>query len=161
VVPDRQEGLRGAPGHLARRSSTVAAVSPKEIADLVQLRKARDFMDRNYAQRLSVPAVAGRASMSPAHFSRKFHATYGETPYSFLMTRRIERALALLRQGATVTDVCFEVGCVSLGSFSSRFTEIVGENPSQYRERDHRPFEVVPPCVSKVRTRPHRVVLGA
>ena len=116
-------------------------------------------MDRNYAQRLSVPALASRALMSPAHFSRKFREAYGETPYSYLMTRRIERAMALLRQGATVTDACFAVGCVSLGSFSSRFTAIVGETPSHYRERDHRGFEVVPPCVSKIRTRPHRVLV--
>lgn len=132
-------------------------MSPEEIADLVHLRRARDFMDRKYAQRLSVPALADRALMSSAHFSRKFRATYGETPYSYLMTRRIERAMALLRQGATVTDACFEVGCVSLGSFSSRFTEIMGESPSQYRDRDHSAFGVVPPCVSKVGTRPHRV----
>lgn len=136
-------------------------MSPEEIADLTYLRRARDFMDRNFAQRLSVPALAERSLMSPAHFSRKFRATYGETPYSYLMTRRIERAMALLRQGATVTDACFDVGCVSLGSFSSRFTEIVGESPSQYRDHDHRAFEVVPPCVSKVRTRPHRVPVEA
>ena len=92
--------------------------------------------------------------MSPAHFSRQFRAAYGETPYSYLMTRRIERAKALLRQGMSVTDTCVTVGCTSLGSFSSRFTEIVGETPSQYRARDHRDLEVVPPCVSKVATRP-------
>lgn len=131
-------------------------MSPEEIADLVQLRRARDFMDRNYSQSLSVPALAERALMSPAHFSRKFRAAFGETPYSYLMTRRIERAMALLRHGVSVTDTCFAVGCASLGSFSSRFTEIVGESPSQYRDRDHRSFDVVPPCVSKVRTRPHR-----
>jgi AraC-like DNA-binding protein len=94
--------------------------------------------------------------MSPAHFSRKFRAAYGETPYSYLMTRRIERAKALLRAGASVTDTCFAVGCTSLGSFSSRFTEIVGETPSQYRARDHRDLQVVPSCVSKVATRPSR-----
>ena len=92
--------------------------------------------------------------MSPAHFSRKFRAAYGETPYSYLMTRRIERAKALLRQGMSVTDTCMAVGCTSLGSFSSRFTEIVGETPSRYRARDHRDHEVVPPCVSMVATRP-------
>src|SRR5689334_23941725 len=94
--------------------------------------------------------------MSPAHCSRKFRAAYGETPYSYLMTRRIERAKALLRQGMTVTDACFAVGCTSLGSFSSRFTEIVGETPSQYRGRDHRDTQVVPACVSKVMSRPQR-----
>ena len=94
----------------------------------------------------------GPRSMSPAHFSRKFRAAYGETPYSYLMTRRIERAKALLRQGMSVTDTCFAVGCTSLGSFSSRFTEIVGETPSQYRAHDHRALEVVPSCVSQVAT---------
>ena len=113
-------------------------------------------MDRHFAQTLSVPALAQQACMSPAHFSRKFRATYGETPYSYLMTRRIERAMALLRQGLTVTDACMAVGCSSLGSFSSRFAEIVGETPSAYRNRDHRSFDVIPPCVSKVRTRPQR-----
>jgi AraC-like DNA-binding protein len=94
--------------------------------------------------------------MSPAHFSRKFRATYGETPYSYLMTRRVERAKALLRQGMSVTDACMAVGCTSLGSFSSRFSEIMGESPSQYRARDHSHMEVVPPCVAKVATRPSR-----
>ncbi len=113
-------------------------------------------MDRDYAQPLDVPAMAHAALMSPAHFSRKFRAAYGETPYSYLMTRRIERAKALLRQGMSVTDTCFAVGCTSLGSFSSRFSEIVGETPSQYRARDHREHEAVPECVSKVMTRPRR-----
>ena len=131
-------------------------MSPEEIANLVQMRRSRDFMDRNYAQRLDVPAMASRAFMSTAHFSRKVRATYGETPYSYLMTRRVERAKALLRRGVPVTEACFAVGCVSLGSFSSRFSEIVGETPSQYRARDHGDFEVVPPCVSKFRTRPRR-----
>lgn len=131
-------------------------MSPEEIADLVQLRRARDYMDRNYAQRLDVPEMAKAALMSTAHFSRKFRAAYGETPYSYLMTRRIERAKALLRDGLSVTDACMTVGCTSLGSFSSRFTEIVGETPSEYRDRDHRGFERVPPCVAKVRTRPQR-----
>lgn len=131
-------------------------VTPSDIDELVQLRRARDFIDRNYAERLDVPAIAGRALMSTAHFSRRFRAVYGETPYSYLMTRRIERSKALLRSGMSVTDTCFAVGCSSLGSFSSRFTEIVGDTPSQYRARDHRGFEAMPPCVSKMRTRPHR-----
>jgi AraC-like DNA-binding protein len=131
-------------------------VTPEELADLAHLRRARDFIDRAYAQPLDVPAMAAAALMSPAHFSRKFRAAYGETPYSYLMTRRIERAKALLRQGMTVTDACFAVGCTSLGSFSSRFTEIVGETPSEYRARDHRGTEVVPACVSKVMSRPRR-----
>lgn len=138
------------------RSRSVVGVTPDEIADLVHLRRARDLMDRDYAQPLDVPAMARTALMSPAHFSRKFRAAYGETPYSYLMTRRIERAKALLRRGVSVTDTCVAVGCTSLGSFSSRFTEIVGETPSHYRGRDHRNLEVVPPCVSMVATRPRR-----
>jgi transcriptional regulator GlxA family with amidase domain len=118
-------------------------------------------MDREYAQPLDVPAMARAALMSPAHFSRKFRAAYGETPYSYLMTRRIERAKALLRQGKSVTDTCVAVGCTSLGSFSSRFTEIVGMTPSQYRERDHSQFEIVPSCVSQFVTRPQRTPVNA
>ena len=95
--------------------------------------------------------------MSPAHFSRQFRAAYGETPYGYLMTRRIERAKALLRRGdRSVTEVCLEVGCTSLGSFSTRFTEIVGESPSAYRARDHRAGATVPACVAKAWTRPER-----
>lgn len=131
-------------------------MTPEELADLAHLRRARDLMDRNYAEPLDVPAMASAAVMSPAHFSRKFRAAYGETPYSYLMTRRIERAKALLRNGMSVTDACMAVGCTSLGSFSSRFTEIVGETPSQYRSHDHSDLEVVPPCVTKVATRPRR-----
>lgn len=131
-------------------------MTPEELADLVYLRRARDLIDRDYASPLDVPSMARAAQMSPAHFSRKFHTAYGETPYSYLMTRRVERAQALLRQGASVTETCFSVGCTSLGSFSSRFTEIVGETPSRYRSRDHRGFEAVPPCVSKMATRPRR-----
>jgi len=134
-------------------------MTPEEMADLAHLRRARDLMDRDYAQPLDVPAMARAALMSPAHFSRKFRAAYGETPYSYLMTRRIERAKALLRQGMSVTDTCIAVGCTSLGSFSSRFTEIVGQTPSQYRARDHRDHEVIPPCVSMVATRPRRTTV--
>jgi AraC-like DNA-binding protein len=135
-------------------------MTPEEIADLVQLRRARDRIDRDYAQPLDVPAMARTALMSPAHFSRKFRSAYGETPYSYLMTRRIERAKALLRQGQSVTDTCVAVGCTSLGSFSSRFTEIVGVSPSRYRHRDHRDLEVVPSCVSMFVTRPRRTAVA-
>ena len=131
-------------------------MTPEELADLAHLRRARDQIDRAYAEPLDVPAMAQVALMSPAHFSRRFRAAYGETPYSYLMTRRIERAKALLRDGTTVTDACMAVGCTSLGSFSSRFTEIVGETPSAYRARDHSAHEAIPPCVSKVVTRPQR-----
>ena len=115
-------------------------------------------MDRDYASPLDVPALARVALMSPGHFSRSFREAYGETPYSYLMTRRIERAKALLRRGdLSVTDVCFEVGCTSLGSFSSRFTELVGESPSAYRARSHDESAAIPACVAKVYTRPVRI----
>jgi AraC-like DNA-binding protein len=131
-------------------------MTPDELADLAHLRRARDLIDRQYAEPLDVPTMARAALMSPAHFSRRFRAAYGETPYAYLMTRRIERAQELLRKGMSVTDACVTVGCTSLGSFSSRFTEIVGETPSQYRARDHRHHELVPACISKVATRPRR-----
>lgn len=125
--------------------------------DLAHLRRARDLMDREYARPLDVPAMARTALMSPAHFARQFRVAYGETPYSYLMTRRIERAKALLRRGdLSVTNVCMEVGCTSLGSFSARFTELVGESPSAYRARDHSDLADVPACVAKVLTRPGR-----
>lgn len=127
------------------------------LEDLRQLRRARDVMDRDYAEPLDVPALARVALMSPGHFSRSFRAAYGETPYSYLMTRRIERAKALLRRGdLSVTDVCFEVGCTSLGSFSTRFTELVGESPSAYRARSHGSGEPIPACVAKFLLRPVR-----
>jgi transcriptional regulator GlxA family with amidase domain len=125
--------------------------------DLVLLRQARDQMDRDYAQPLDVPALARTALMSPGHFSRSFRAAFGETPYSYLMTRRIERAKALLRRGdLSVTEVCFAVGCTSLGTFSTRFTELVGESPSAYRARPHDAGAAIPPCVAKLMTRPIR-----
>lgn len=136
------------------------SVTPDELAELALLRRVRDFMDRNYQDRLSVPVLAERAAMSPAHFSRRFRTVYGETPYTYLMTRRIERAMMLLRCGATVTDACFAVGCVSLGSFSSSFRDIVGESPSQYQKRDHRGLATVPPCVVKRATRPLRTAVS-
>ncbi|WP_327163400.1 helix-turn-helix transcriptional regulator [Streptomyces zaomyceticus] len=127
------------------------------LEDLVRLRRARDAMDRDYALPLDVPALAGVALMSTGHFARSFRAAFGETPYSYLMTRRVERAKALLRRGdLSVTDVCFAVGCTSLGSFSSRFTELVGETPSSYRARRHEDGAAIPACVAKVRTRPVR-----
>lgn len=125
--------------------------------DLVYLRRARDLMDREYARPLDVPAMARAALMSPSHFARQFRAAYGETPYGYLMTRRIERAKALLRKGdLSVTEVCMAVGCTSLGSFSSRFTELVGETPSAYRARAHEAEAVVPACHTMHMTRPSR-----
>lgn len=128
-----------------------------DLEELRLLRQARDRMDREYAEPLDVPALARTAFMSTAHFSRRFRATYSETPYAYLMTRRIERAKALLRRGdMSVTEVCFAVGCTSLGSFSSRFTELVGETPSAYRSRDHGAWAVLPTCQTMVATRPRR-----
>ena len=131
-------------------------MTPQELANLAHLRRARDFIDREYARPLDVPTMAAGALMSPAHFSRQFKAAYGESPYNYLMTRRIERAMALLRAGATVTDVCMEVGCTSLGSFSSRFTEIVGMPPSEYRALEHEAVKAMPNCIAKQHTRPAR-----
>jgi AraC-like DNA-binding protein len=142
------------------RAPSIVDMTPEEMADLAHLRRARDRIDRDYAQPLDVPAMARSALMSPAHFARKFRAAYGETPYSYLMTRRMERAKAFLRQGMSVTETCVAVGCTSLGSFSSRFTEIVGETPSQYRGQDHRDIEVIPSCVSLVVTRPRRTPIA-
>lgn len=123
----------------------------------MRLRKARDRMDREYAEPLDIPALARTALMSPGHFQRSFREAYGETPYGYLMTRRVERAKALLRRGdMTVTEVCMAVGCTSLGSFSARFTELVGETPSSYRARSHEESAVIPPCVARAYTRPTR-----
>jgi AraC-like DNA-binding protein len=132
-------------------------VTSEELANLAHLRRARDRIDREYARRLDVEALARTALMSSAHFSRQFRAAYGETPYGYLMTRRIERAKLLLRHGEmSVTEVCMEVGCTSLGSFSSRFTELAGETPTAYRARDHRALAEVPGCIAKDLTRPSR-----
>jgi AraC-like DNA-binding protein len=130
-------------------------VTPEELANFAHLRRARDLMDREYARPLDVAVLARAALMSSAHFSRQFRATYGETPYAYLMTRRIERAKALLRRGdLSVTEVCLAVGCTSLGSFSARFTQLVGETPTAYRARDHSGLASVPGCVAKDLTRP-------
>ena len=128
-----------------------------ERDDLVRLRRARDRMDRDYAQPLDVPMLAREALMSTGHFQRAFKEAFGETPYQWLMTRRIERAMALFRNtDKSVTDVCMEVGCTSLGSFSARFTELVGETPSAYRARSHDDLRGVPGCIAKQVTRPRR-----
>jgi AraC-like DNA-binding protein len=132
-------------------------VTPDELANLAYLRRARDLMDREYARPLDVAEIAREALMSTAHFSRRFRAAYGETPYSYLMTRRIERAKALLRRrDMSVTEVCMAVGCTSLGSFSARFTELVGETPSAYRAQDHSALVSVPGCIARDLTRPSR-----
>ncbi|MDQ4008075.1 MAG: helix-turn-helix transcriptional regulator [Actinomycetota bacterium] len=127
------------------------------LRDLARLRRVRDRIDREYPQPLDVEALARGAHMSAGHLSRQFRRAYGESPYSYLMTRRIERAMALLRRGdLTVTEVCFAVGCASLGTFSTRFTELVGLSPSTYRRRAAQGTAGLPPCVAKQVTRPVR-----
>jgi AraC-like DNA-binding protein len=129
----------------------------QHLSDLVRLRRVRDRIDREYAQPLDVEALARGAHMSAGHLSRQFRLAYGESPYSYLMTRRIERAMALLRRGdLSVTEVCFAVGCSSLGTFSTRFTELVGMPPSTYRRRAALRTAGLPPCVAKQVTRPVR-----
>lgn len=128
-----------------------------DLDELRRLRRARDRMDREYALPLDVESLARTACMSTAHFSRRFRAAYDETPYAYLMTRRVERAMALLRRGdRSVTEVCVAVGCTSLGSFSARFTELVGTTPSAYREADHDDVAAMWSCHTMVVTRPGR-----
>jgi AraC-like DNA-binding protein len=141
---------------------TIAAVTTgraatQDLRDLVRLRRVRDRIDREYAQPLDVEALARGAHMSAGHLSREFKRAFGESPYGYLMTRRIERAMALLRRGdLSVTDVCFTVGCSSLGTFSSRFTELVGMSPSAYRREAASATAGLPSCVAKQVTRPVR-----
>jgi AraC-like DNA-binding protein len=144
------------------RFGTISQVTSRPAAtqhldDLARLRRVRDRIDREYARPLDVEALARDAHMSAGHFSREFRRAYGESPYSYLMTRRIERAMALLRRGdLSVTEVCFEVGCSSLGTFSSRFTELVGIPPSTYRRDAAGATAGMPPCVAKQVTKPIR-----
>ncbi|MEO7062008.1 MAG: helix-turn-helix transcriptional regulator [Lapillicoccus sp.] len=127
------------------------------LRDLARLRRIRDRIDRDYAQPLDVEALARGEFMSAGHLSREFRLAYGEPPYTYLMTRRIERAMALLRRGdLSVTEVCFAVGCSSLGTFSSRFTELVGVSPSVYRRQTAQAVAEMPSCVAKQVTRPVR-----
>ena len=136
---------------------TSTSAATQRLRDLALLRRVRDRMDREYAQPLDVEALAQGVHMSAGHLSRQFRLAYGESPYSYLMTRRIERAMALLRRGdLSVTDVCFEVGCSSLGTFSTRFTELVGVPPSVYRRDGVHTTDGMPPCVAKQVTRPIR-----
>ncbi|MGC5030647.1 helix-turn-helix transcriptional regulator [Micromonospora sp. DT229] len=133
-------------------------VSAEQLKDLARLRRVRDRIDREYAQPLDVEALARGVNMSAGHLSRQFRLAYGESPYAYLMTRRIERAMALLRRGdLTVTEVCFTVGCGSLGTFSTRFTELVGVPPSTYRRQAHTGAAELPGCVSRQVTRPIRI----
>jgi AraC-like DNA-binding protein len=136
---------------------TDTAPDKRRLSDLALLRRVRDRIDREYAQPLDVEALARGVHMSAGHLSRQFRLAYGESPYSYLMTRRIERAMALLRQGElSVTEVCFAVGCSSLGTFSTRFSELVGMPPSVYRDQQTRVLSGVAPCVVKQVTRPIR-----
>ncbi|MEV6634378.1 helix-turn-helix transcriptional regulator [Actinoplanes sp. NPDC051470] len=130
----------------------------QRLRDLALLRRVRDRIDREYAQPLDVDALARGVHMSSGHLSREFRSAFGESPYSYLMTRRIERAMALLRRGdLSVTDVCFTVGCQSLGTFSTRFSELVGMSPSAYRKLATTQTEGIPACVAKQVTRPIRI----
>ena len=140
---------------ISRLASRPAAA--QHLRDLALLRRARDRIDREYAQPLNVEALARGAHMSAGHFSRQFRIAYGESPYSYLMTRRIERAMALLGcSDLSVTEVCFAVGCTSLGTFSTRFTELVGMPPSVYRRHSAGATAGMPPCLAKQVTRPIR-----
>ena len=142
-------------GTILVMTSTSAAT--QHLRDLALLRRVRDRIDREYAQPLDVEALARGVNVSAGHLSREFRRAYGESPYSYLMTRRIERAMALLRRGdLSVTEVCFEVGCSSLGTFSTRFTELVGVPPSVYRRDAVAATGEMPPCVAKQVTRPLR-----
>jgi AraC-like DNA-binding protein len=134
-----------------------SAAKEQHLRDLALLRRVRDRIDREYAQPLDVEALARGAHMSAGHLSRQFRLAFGESPYSYLMTRRVERAMALLRRGdLSVTEVCFEVGCSSLGTFSTRFSELVGMPPSEYRLREAGATAGMPPCVAKQVTKPIR-----
>jgi transcriptional regulator GlxA family with amidase domain len=136
---------------------TSRSAEEQRLHDLARLRRVRDRMDREYAQPLDVEALARGVHMSAGHLSREFRQAYGESPYSYLMTRRVERAMALLRRGdLSVTEVCFAVGCSSLGTFSNRFTELVGMPPSVYRREAARGSAGLPSCVAKQVTRPIR-----
>jgi AraC-like DNA-binding protein len=136
---------------------TSRAVDEQRLRDLALLRRVRDRIDREYARPLDVEALARGVHMSAGHLSREFRRAYGESPYSYLMTRRIERAMALLRRGdLSVTEVCFAVGCQSLGTFSTRFAELVGMPPSAYRRRASDTTAGLPTCVTMQITRPVR-----
>ena len=137
---------------MTARSSTA-----RHLRDLARLRRVRDRIDREYAQPLNVDALARGVHMSAGHLSRAFRQAFGESPYAYLMTRRIERAMALLRRGdLSVTEVCFTVGCASLGTFTTRFTELVGISPGAYRQQAGEATRGMPSCVARQVTRPIR-----
>ncbi len=160
-IASRQLGFRPGPPPVAQRGIisqvTIRPAATQHLRDLARLRRVRDRIDREYAQPLDVEALARGAHMSAGHLSREFRLAYGESPYGYLMTRRIERAMALLRRGdLSVTEVCFAVGCSSLGSFSSRFSELVGMPPSAYRRHEGSATAGMPSCVAKQVTKPIR-----
>ena len=152
--------MRSATGHRSCDIITPVTGRPTDQQrrdDLVRLRRVRDRIDREYAQPLDVPALARDVHLSAGHLSRQFRAAYGESPYSYLMTRRVERAMTLLRRGdLSVTEICFQVGFSSLGTFSTRFTELVGSSPSAYRQQNRATDTGAPSCIEKVVTRPIR-----
>jgi len=157
IEPDL--GVLGTRRPVVARSGLMTSrpTDQERLRDLALLRRVRDRIDREYAQPLDVEALAAGVNMSAGHLSRQFRLAYGESPYSYLMTRRIERAMALLRRGdLSVTDVCFAVGCSSLGTFSTRFTELVGVPPSVYRSQTGAEAGGIPPCLEKQVTRPVR-----
>ena len=146
------------PGRGTIGGVTGTPAEAQRLRDLALLRRVRDRIDREYAKPLDVEALARDVHMSAGHLSREFRLAYGEPPYSYLMTRRIERAMALLRRGdLSVTEVCFAVGCSSLGTFSTRFAELVGESPSAYRARDHSWMKDLPACLVRAALRPVRI----
>lgn len=150
-MPSADAAGRGSIAHVTGSSAE------QRLRDLARLRRVRDRIDRDYAQPLDVEALASGVHMSAGHLSREFRRAYGESPYSYLMTRRIERAMALLRRGdLSVTEVCYAVGCSSLGTFGTRFTELVGMPPSTYREHTAGRTAGMPPCLEKQVTRPIR-----
>jgi AraC-like DNA-binding protein len=150
--PDRPSDLSG-----SYRPQSSEGVGSRRLEDLARLRRVRDRIDREYAQPLNVEALARGAHMSAGHLSRQFRLAFGESPYGYLMTRRIERAMALLRRGdLSVTEICFEVGCSSLGTFTTRFTELVGMPPGAYRREEAGATAGIPSCLAKQVTRPTR-----
>lgn len=152
-----EDQLPGGPAHRTLSYVTSRPTAEQRLSDLVRLRRIRDRIDREYAQPLDVEALARGEHMSAGHLSREFRQAYGESPYGYLMTRRIERAMTLLRRGdLSVTEVCFEVGCSSLGTFSTRFTELVGVPPSTYRREAAAATQGMPSCLAKQVTRPIR-----
>src|SRR5580692_4810734 len=163
-IPRRAQpsGGRVQPARQLLACGTISAVTSgtpdaQHLRGLVRLRRVRDRIDRDYAQPLDVEALARGVHMSAGHLSREFRLAYGEAPYGYLMTRRIERAMALLQRGdLSVTEVCFAVGCSSLGTFSSRFSQLVGVSPSAYRRNAARATAGLPACVAKQVTRPVR-----